>query len=691
MSADGGRSKFAPPDRVVACTIGVALAALGLLPIADWIPGGLTDPGYAHRWTEWGYGLAICVGAGAVCAVLARRHVPNPDATWRSWKRVATTALTKRDAVDFGIACACFVLYAIIARTVYSAKPLLIDELIQVLQARMYAAGHLSVPADTAREFFSVLHMVDTGNRMYSQFPPGWPAMLVLGVMTGTAWLAGPLCGGVAVWVFAKLLRRALPTQSPVVLVAGVALFGLAPFAAFQFASHMSHGPVLMWLLIAILALSHVTDSARTASSVRTSWALVMGIASGCAFAVRPLDAVAFGIPAGAWLAWRAFRDPSAMRALFAAAVGLAIPLAAVMWVNLQTTGSPLQFGYEALWGSSHGLGFHAAPWGDAHTPQRGVELLSAYVTRLNVYLFELPFPSLLPVIAALALTTTLTGIERYLLVATLLHALLYFAYWHDGFFLGPRFVVPWLPLLVLLCVRLGGRAVWLRSRLTLRAGVAGALGSALLLTAVVSLPSRLAQYRAGLASMRQDYTAEASRAGVDHAIVFVRESWGAQLVARLWALDVSRSATAALYANVDACVLEHAIGDAEQTRLRGAQAEQSFRFLLRDSLRVRASAVSPDTTERMLPGTRYDALCSARVGADREGYALYPPLLLERTSGNTYVRDFQERDTVILRRFPGRRAFLLRRDGVDGTAPLRWIPMTQERGRGAQKHEEQR
>ena len=396
---------------------------------------------------------------------------------------------------------------------------------------------------------------------------------------------------------------------------------------------------------------------------------------------MRPLDAVAFGIPAGAWLVWRAYRDPAATPALFAAAIGLSVPLAAVIWVNLQTTGSPLQFGYEALWGSSHGLGFHVAPWGDAHTPQRGVELLSSYVTRLNVYLFELPFPSLLPVIAALALVTTFGGIERYLIVATVLHALLYFAYWHDGFFLGPRFVVPWLPLLVVLCVRLGGHAAWTRSRFTLRAGVAGALGTALLLTAFVSLPSRSAQYRAGLVSMRQDYSAEASRAGVDNAIVFVRESWGAQLVARLWALDVSRSATAALYANVDACVLEHAIGRAEQADVRGATAEQSFRSLLRDSLHVRASTVSPDTTERMLPGMRYDALCSARVGADREGYALYPPLLLERESGNTYVRDFQERDTVILRRYPGRRAFLLRRDGVDGTAPLHWIPMINERG----------
>ena len=30
------------------------------------------------------------------------------------------------------------------------------------------------------------------------------------------------------------------------------------------------------------------------------------------------------------------------------------------------------------------------------HTPQRGVELIGLYLTRLNTYLFELPFPALL-------------------------------------------------------------------------------------------------------------------------------------------------------------------------------------------------------------------------------------------------------------------------------------------------------
>ena len=652
----------------------IALATFGLLPISRWIPGGLVDENYFRRWTEWGYGIGICAGTGLVFAILSRSPWSALESAWRRWWSRAEAAAAHAGICDLGVAFGCFLLYGLIARFVFSAKPLLIDEMVQVLQARMYVSGQLSTATDSAREFFSVLHVVDIGNRMYSQFPPGWPVMLMLGVMTDTAWLVGPLCGAVSVWIFAKLIRRSLPEAGALTSVLGAALFGLCPFAAFQFSSQMSHGPVLMWLLISTLAFAHLSDERSDMPASGAALAFAAGLALGCAFSVRPLDAVAFGIPAGVWMAWRAMTGRLELRALAFAVGGLALPVAGVMLVNANTTGSPFEFGYEALWGSAHGLGFHAAPWGDAHTPLRGIELLSAYVTRLNVYFLESPFPALLPVMAGLAFTTHLSRVERYLLAGTLLHAILHFAYWHDGYFLGPRFVVPWLPLLVLLCIRLALRTTWHAWSRPIRAAICGSVGAGILMTALISLPRRVEQYRSGLTSMRADYSAAARAAGVQGAIVFVRESWGAQLIARLWALGISRTATAALYAKVDACVLEHAVGEAEHGRVRGIELEAVLQPLLHDSLSVHASTVSPDSTERMMSGARYDAVCADRVSADREGYALFPPLLLEHSSGNIYVRDFEKRDSVIMRRYPNRPAFLLRRDGVDGAAPLRWI-----------------
>ncbi|MDA1081945.1 MAG: hypothetical protein O2973_09765 [Gemmatimonadetes bacterium] len=665
----------------------VFLLALGVLPIALWIPGGLADPGYSRRWDEWAIGIAICIGVGTVAAISWRGRLSELGARL-AHRGQSIGAVLRRFPVraDISVAAFCGMTYLVVARVVFAGKPLLIDELVQVLQARMYAAGHLFVPTDSAPEFFSMLHMVDLGERFYSQFPAGWPAMLALGSLLNAEWVVGPLCGAIAVFVFARILRAVYGDESPLTVLGGAAVFGLGSFAVFQFSSHMSHGPVVMWILLGSLSLTRVLSEKGIVAQHRVAWALAAGLAAGCAFAVRPLDAVAFAVPAAFWLLWRARSDRGLRAPVAGAAIGLAIPVALVMWVNVRTTGSPTSFGYEVLWGSSHGLGFHAAPWGDAHTPQRGLELLSLYVTRLNGYLFEAPFPSLLPAIVALAIAVPLTAIERYLLVATGVHSLLYFAYWHDGFYLGPRFVTPWIPILVLLCIRLARHIANRETRRVVRTASAGALGAAVILTYAIGVPVRISQYRSGLTSMRTDYGAEAAAAGATNALVFVRESWGAQLIARLWALGVSRSATAALYRNIDACSLEHGIADAERRGERGGVVETRLRPLMRDSTSLRASTVSPDTTERMLPGSVYDSICSARVSEDRDGYALFPPFLLDRTSGNVYARDFHERDSKLINRFPERRVFVVRRDGVDGTAPLRWIPIERSRAPSASR-----
>lgn len=648
---------------------GLLLLCLGALPFSLWIPGGMSDPGYLGRWLGWAYGSAVCLGVGLVAGIYARRMTTVHPVSLPS--RVRDVLARWPVATDACIALACGIVYALIARLVFDAKPLLIDEIVQVIQARMYAGGHLSMPVAQWPEFHSLLHVVDIG-RFYSQFPPGWPALLALGTLVHAEWLVGPACGAVAVFAFARLLRRIFSPAQVTSISAGTLLFGLGPFAAFQFSSHMSHGPFLMWLVLASLGLTYAVAATDCKSGWR--WGAVTGLLAGCAFAVRPLDGVAFGVVAAAWLVWRA-RRPGVPRVVLAASMaGLAIPVLVVMWVNVRTTGSPTEFGYQVLWGAAHGLGFHQAPWGDAHTPQRGVELLSLYATRLNVYLFETPFPSLLPVIVGLWGVARLSKVERFLLVGTGVHGLLYFAYWHDGFYLGPRFVTPWIPALILMCVR-GGQ--WIsRARIghALRVGLLSALSAAGVLTAVIDLPLRVAQYRSGLVSMREDYGGEAVKAGVRNAIVFVHESWGAQLVARLWALGASRSATAALYSHVDACLLERAVASAERGRARGTSLERALNPLMRDSLLVRPSNVSPDTTERMLPGMVYDSTCTAQVMADRAGYALYPPFLLDNRSGNVYLRDFPDRDTLALRSFSGRPSYRVTRNGVDGTSPLVWI-----------------
>jgi hypothetical protein len=196
-------------------------------------------------------------------------------------------------------------------------------------------------------------------------------------------------------------------------------------------------------------------------------------------------------------------------------------------------------------------------------------------------------------------------------------------------------------------------------------------------MAAFVNVPLRLQQYRAGLGPMRLDATDLAKESGVSGAIIFVRESWGAQLMARLWFVGVSRNEAELLYKNVDACRLEQAIGDAE--RSNGAASFAAIAPLLADSAMLVPSPVSPDVTERMLPGARYSPRCLARIADDRAGFTLFAPLLARDWGSNIYARDLHERDSLLLRDYPTRSVYLLRSAGPESGAPLELIRLERD------------
>jgi hypothetical protein len=407
---------------------------------------------------------------------------------------------------------------------------------------------------------------------------------------------------------------------------------------------------------------------------------LLLGFGLGAAATIRPLDALAFALPAAIWLVTRAGRSPQRWIENGVAGCGVAIPFAAMMYVNVQTTGHPLLFGYEVLWGVTHGLGFHAAPWGAPHTPLRGLALASLYQWRLQSYLFETPFPSLLLPVMALSLAKRVGALDRYLLASSALVILFYLLYWHDGFYLGPRFVLPLLPALVLWTARVPRVITERVPSVHVRAGVVAALGFGVVGALLFNLPVRIASYRAGLTSMRVDYARSAEQAGVRNALVFVRESWGAQLVARLWALGVSRTRTEAIYRGVDACNLEREISSLERDGVRGPAAEARLAVLLAsDSSLVVNSTLTPDFTERMRAGVQYAPVCLQRIADDRAGFLHLAPLRLVTTGTNVYARDLQAHDSLLLAQFPERRVYLLRRAGTQADDPLEYLLLNRD------------
>jgi hypothetical protein len=626
-------------------------------------------PWYPLVVSEWLSGGAIVVGIAAVTVVISRRL-----GFWRggAFSSLLARAHAKPLHTALLLAFPAGALYALVATEVFSARPLHIDELAQLFQAQIFSDGLLSRPSAAHPEFFSAMHVVETGGRTFSQFPPGGPLMLAVGALLGASWLVGPLSGAVAVALFWWLCRTMEPR--PGVALGAALLFAFAPFAVFMSGSHMNHVSALLWTVAAALALARTTSSPEP----RPVAAFCAGLCLGLVGATRPVDAFAFAFPAGVWLVVRALRAPNRWKDLVASGIGVAIPLGGLLLFNAATTGSPLTFGYELLWGESHALGFHSAPWGVAHTPARGLELLNLYLLRLQTYLFETPVPSLLPCFAAFVLGRKLSAFDRYLLVSSAFLLVLYFAYWHDGFYLGPRFVYLLLPAVALWTARLPSivRERFGSGSMPHR-GVIAAYGVAGLMAIGLSLPVRVAQYARGLQSMRFDYTAAARDAGVEESVILVRESWGAQLLARLWALGIPRSDAEAFYRTIDSCALEEAVSGLEDARVDSAASRAALLPLMRDSSRLVPSELSPDRTERVLPGRPYSTLCLRRIAEDRAGFTLFAPLLIAQRGSNLYARDLHARDTLLVRANPGKRFYLLRSRSSEPGATLTLVPLS--------------
>lgn len=612
----------------------VILAVFGLLPIANWIAGGHEAPWYGERLALWGSGLVIVLGLGVLLQIVLRRW-PH---LWREglWHRVAGRWHRAGWKGDLLCALAALLTYALVAMLVFESRPIVIDEIIQLFQARIFASGQLWLPVPDLPALRSALFVVDAGTQLYGQFPAGGPAMLALGTLVGAEWLVGPAFGALSVLLLARLVRRI--ETAPGTALATVLLFGWAPFVVFMSGTFMNHVTTLTAVLAAGLALAYLSET----DEPRPWGALACGLALGLAITIRPLDGIVFALPTAAWLILRLRRGAGHLTPLLASGVGIAVPLGALMYVNWQWTGSPLTFGYEALWGSGVGLGFGHGSWEVPHTPALGVELINLYVLRLQIFMFETPLPSLLFATAALGLSKVIRPFDRWVLWCIGLLLLGYFAYWHDGFHLGPRFMYPLTPWIALWTARLPGK---LRDL-----GMGGAVERFAVSTGVIALgigaaqllPIRLFQYHTMVTSTPGNFEEAARMAGVHDATILVRESWGAQLIARLWALGVSRPATEEYYRTTDICALETAITTAEQSSGDASTVETLLESSRADSSRLVALAVSSDKTVRALPGSAYSARCMRRLREMEGGRTNWAPALLVQDS-NVWMRDLHE------------------------------------------------
>ncbi|MGI8588246.1 MAG: hypothetical protein ACR2M0_11250 [Chloroflexia bacterium] len=366
------------------------------------------------------------------------------------------------------------------------------DDVAYLWQAKVFALGHAWVPTPPQPRFFEQGFILITDGRWFAKYPPGWPLMLVPGVLAGIPWLINPLCAGASLGLIYATGRRIYGAAAG---FWAAALGLLSPFLLFMSGSFMSHPATMLAVAAALYCfersvvsgqwsvVSHQPSALRTTHyALRTDpqlktrfWPFATGFCLGWAFISREATAVGIAIPFIIWALLdlistlrRPTPDPqsalrrlqSALRTPYSAILLGALPpllvLGAVNWAQL---GSPFEVA-QTLVGTYDRLGFGPGfgPEPEGHTPTLGLYNALVYWRSLGDQM--LGWPAALTfgplVLALLGPRAGGASLRRRRWDLLLLGGFLglvavYFAWWSATTIYGPRYWYEALPFLLLL------------------------------------------------------------------------------------------------------------------------------------------------------------------------------------------------------------------------------------------------
>lgn len=594
--------------------------------------------------------------------------VRQRGATWRRLsERASTVASHVAPAGFIAVVAACATALSIFfAIYAFGKSPSTPDEIAQLWHAKLLLHRHLSLPVDPNREFFGLETVVDVG-RWYSQFPIGGPLALMPGALIGAPWIVNPALIGVSTAALYWFARRA---YGEVQARAVAALFAVTPMVLILAGTWMNHVPVLC---LATLAMALTAEWERTTSTVRaTTLATGIGLAVGLIATIRPLDAVAVAAAVGALQLTVLYANRARWRELGGQLAGGVAGVMPLLVANHATTGSAFKFGYDVAWGTGHRVGFHADPYGNAHTLGHALELATTYVSELNAFLLAWPVPAVLIVIVALMSMRKISRWDGFMLAVFAAQVVAYGAYWGDGEFLGPRFLYTALPALVVLIARAPFILAERYGPSAARGSMTAALACVVAAWLIPGIPTNVlgltSQARDARQTLKADIDGAVKAANVHHAVVFLREPFPMRLTRRLWGIGMTKSEAAQIIARSDACSVLTAVRLAE----RDSAAADRSSLVRRGVVTLPSPAKRPTdgrTQIRVASRASITPECQAELDADRRlgGAPFGPALPLEqfgadgRLGGDViYAADLGDRNDVLRARFGDRRWYRL-------------------------------
>jgi hypothetical protein len=558
-----------------------------------------------------------------------------------------------------------------INQMVFSGRPLLIDSVTQMYQAKVFASGALKGAVHPYPEFFMTQHILFEDAGWYAQYPPLHSALLSIGLFFSREWIIPAILSLGTLWFMFRFVESEFGKQAAVLTFF---LFAISPFFLFMNSSFMNHVSTI-YFLSGFLYFYQIWEKKSS-----TKWIVLSVLFASMAFLSRPLTAIAFCFPFIFSTVFFSLKEGRFLSLIFGIITALSGP-AILMIFQTYTTGDPFLPAYIKLWGEGHGLGFHLSPWGKSHTPRMGIKNELGDIRLLQEMLFEWPIPSLLPLGLFLLLKRRLSSWELRLLLSAFSIPAFYFFYWHRDAYLGPRFlyesILAFVPLTALSIIYLSKYLDQYRFHIKglfheVRSGTIfrGILILSFLYTVFLSFPQRFLIYKTGLPSVKVDILEDARRQGINSGIVFAKVSWGNRLFSEIRGFGVSASMTQRAYSNLDHCLLQKEFLFARDNAHSPALFEERISFLLnteKKPLTIKQmnlkNKISEDTTLRLDPERQLDPVCKDELRYDQSSFGIYYPFMRLNNpdfSGKfIFVRDLRDRNSLIMEMYPDRDAYI--------------------------------
>lgn len=332
---------------------------------------------------------------------------------------------------------------------VFEHVPHVHDEIAYLFQARIFLTGHFSAPVPCAPDSFDFPHVVNIG-RWFSIYPPGFPALLALGLLLGVPWLVNPLLGGLAV-ILIFLIGAEVYSRRVGILAAVLAAASL--WMLLTSSSMMSHtASMAAGALFVLFAF-------RSLRAPTIGNGLAAGLGLGAAILIRPINAALLAVAFFLVLAVRTLKEFKVRwKNVLALILTTGLAVGFYLYYNAATTGDPFKPGYIARYGSAYSVIFgRAATLDYDFTPLYSFMQTGENLGSINRYLFGWPLTSLWPLLFVVwAWVRRREGRDRDLLLLSgfLVMLIGFFFFWGAFIAFGARMYFEAFPLLILLTAR---------------------------------------------------------------------------------------------------------------------------------------------------------------------------------------------------------------------------------------------